>query len=332
MRFLIVRPDNIGDVVLTFAIPALLKAHYGEQAQIIYLTREYTKAVVDAFPAIDEWASYDELKKLSEPDAIKFIKNLCADVYIPLRQDEYLTRLAYKAGIPIRLGHIYRTYFLRYSNRLIFRFKRKKCEHHQAQTELQYFKALNLRSQYSREELQKIIRLEPKPFESVDKFLSDKVFHLVVHPGNNGNTIAWSKENFAKLISMVPPSVKIYITGSAKEKDTFGELLNAHPNTVDLFGKMPLDEYLYFLSKVNGLLVGSTGPLHLAAALNTPVIGLFPPHADMNVMRWGALSERAINIEAAPCEHYEKEIRCQDLHTVSPEQVYGVMQKEWGMS
>lgn len=329
MRFLISRTDNIGDVVLSFPVAAILKQKFGKDAEIIYLTRDYTKAVVEACPDADQFISMDYLKSLSDEKAAEYLKSLNIDVFIPLYQDEYLARLAYKAKIPTRLGHAHRLYFLRFANKIIWRMKRKKCELHQAQMNLQYLKAFKLPWEYTREEIGKLIHLNPKPAAEVDALLTPGEFHLVIHPGNNGHTIGWSKESFGKLISMLPSHIKVYISGSAKEKETYGDLLKLHPNTVDLFGKMPLAQYIYFLSKVDGLVVGSTGPLHLAAALKTPAIGLFPPHQDLDVKRWGALSNQVINIEAAPCEHFNKGERCQDLHMIQPEAVLKTMQERW---
>ncbi|MGH7442656.1 MAG: glycosyltransferase family 9 protein, partial [bacterium] len=37
---------------------------------------------------------------------------------------------------------------------------------------------------------------------------------------------------------------------------------------------------------------GSTGPLHLAAAQETPVLGLYPPLRAMSALRWGPLGSR----------------------------------------
>jgi heptosyltransferase III len=329
MRFLITRTDNIGDVVLSFPLAALLKQHFGKEAQIVYLTRNYTKAVVEACPDVDEFISDDYLISLPDEEAIAYLKSLNIDVFIPAYQAAYLSRLAYKAKIPTRLGHVHRFYFLRYANKILWRFKRKRCELHQAQMGLQYLKAFKLPWQYTREALISLIHLNPKPSNDVDALLTPNELHLLVHPGNNGHTIGWSKESFAKLISMIPPHIKVYISGSSKEKELYGDLLKLHPNTVDLFGKMPLEQYIYFLSKVDGLVVGSTGPLHLAAALKTPVIGLFPPHQDLDVKRWGALANEAINIEAAPCEHFNKGERCQDLHMITPEAVLKTMEQHW---
>jgi ADP-heptose:LPS heptosyltransferase len=327
MRYLLARTDNIGDVVLSLPVATLLKKHYGTEAQIIYLARDYTKAVVEACPEVDEFISHDYLKSLSEEDAIAYLKSLNIDVFIPLYQDGYLTRLAAKAKIPKRLGHAYRFYFLRYANKIIWRFQRKKCELHQAQMNLQYLKGLKLPWEYTRESLSTMAHLRPKPSSKIDELLATDEFKLVLHPGNNGHTIGWSKESFKKLISLLPAHIKIYISGSLKEKDHYGDLLSAHPNTVDLFGTLSLAEYITFLSKVDLLVVGSTGPLHLAAALKTPCLGLFPPHQNLDVKRWGALSATATNLEAKPCEHSKKGKRCQDLHMISPEEVFYILEQ-----
>ncbi|MBC8084972.1 MAG: glycosyl transferase, partial [Hymenobacter sp.] len=48
-----------------------------------------------------------------------------------------------------------------------------------------------------------------------------------------------------------------------------------------------------FLSEADGLVAGSTGPLHLAAALGRYALGLYPPIRPMHPSRWAPLGPHA---------------------------------------
>jgi ADP-heptose:LPS heptosyltransferase len=197
----------------------------------------------------------------------------------------------------------------------------------------QYFKGLGLPHTLPREEMAALIRLKPfKPSEKAKALIDPKAFNLVIHPGISGrNTLPWPAARFAELMKLLPVSVKVFVTGSEKEGETFGDLVKHHPNAVGVFGTLTLSELTDFLSLVDGVVVNSTGPLHISAALGTKVIGLFPPQKDLNVERWGAVGKHVINIEAPHCEQSRKGERCDCMTKITPEQVFAVMQKEWGM-
>ncbi len=332
MHFLIGRTDNIGDVILTFPIAAKLKEYYPD-AKVTFLVRNYTKDIVERCPDIDTYLSEDDLKALSHEERIAKIKSLNFDVFLPIQPNKDHTLWAKKAGIPVRVGHIHRNYFLLHSNRLIWRIKRKRTDMHQVQLCLQYLKGLKLPHTLPREQMSTLIRVKPfEPAAKVKALLDPKKFNLVLHPGTSGkNTLEWPKEHFAGLMRLLPDSVKVFVTGSAKEKERFGDLLENHPNAVGLFGDLSLSELTDFLSVVDGVVVGSTGPLHISAMLGTKVIGLFPPQQDSDVKRWGGVGSQVINLEAPHCKESLKGIRCGCMVKITPEQVFQTMQEQWGI-
>ena len=61
-------------------------------------------------------------------------------------------------------------------------------------------------------------------------------------------------------------------------------------------GKMKLDELISFISKADGLVAASTGPLHIAAALGKHALGIYPPIRPMHAGRWGPLGIHAETI------------------------------------
>jgi ADP-heptose:LPS heptosyltransferase len=59
-----------------------------------------------------------------------------------------------------------------------------------------------------------------------------------------------------------------------------------HPNFIDLTGQLELGELMSLIQSVDGLLASSTGPLHLAATLATPCVGLYGKEAPVWPERW----------------------------------------------
>lgn len=96
----------------------------------------------------------------------------------------------------------------------------------------------------------------------------------------------WPIENFielAKRILISNHSTKIVITGT-KEEYPLGEQIvkTCGTRVVNCCGKFKIDELPYLIKKLNLLITGDTGPMHLAIALQVPTISLFSA-ADSNI-------------------------------------------------
>lgn len=89
----------------------------------------------------------------------------------------------------------------------------------------------------------------------------------------------WPFENFAATAKQIlaSPSVKIAIFGGAADAtlcDQLARELNS-PRVTSLAGKTTLPELAAHLKSCKLLLTNDTGPMHLAAAVGTPVVALF---------------------------------------------------------
>ena len=60
-HIIISRTDNIGDVVLTLPLAALLKQYY-PQCKVSFLARNYVKDLVLSCPAVDAFINWNEIK------------------------------------------------------------------------------------------------------------------------------------------------------------------------------------------------------------------------------------------------------------------------------
>lgn len=102
----------------------------------------------------------------------------------------------------------------------------------------------------------------------------------------------------------------MFVTGTAAEGEELAAWLAHHAAflAADLTGQLSLPQLLAFVAATDGLVAGSTGPLHLAAALGRHALGLYPPIRPMHPGRWAPLGPRAEFIV------FDKP-RCEDCRT-----------------
>ena len=88
---------------------------------------------------------------------------------------------------------------------------------------------------------------------------------------------------------------RIVITGMPSEERTLRRVLEGSGSSfVSLVGRLSLGLLAALLARARLFISNSTGPLHLATALGTPVIGLYPPIRPMSAPRWGPYGANAI--------------------------------------
>jgi ADP-heptose:LPS heptosyltransferase len=70
----------------------------------------------------------------------------------------------------------------------------------------------------------------------------------------------------------------VALTGSSNERAVTSAAASGHgERVVDLAGRHDLSELAGVLSAADAVVVGNTGPAHLAAAVGTPVVSVFAP-------------------------------------------------------
>lgn len=103
--------------------------------------------------------------------------------------------------------------------------------------------------------------------------------YVVLIPGTNWPNKCWPATHFAALADKLYSKGLIpVITGGAAEQYIAQEIIqNMDIPAIDLTGKTSLLELAHILTHASAVVAGDTGPMHLAAAVNTPVVALFGP-------------------------------------------------------
>jgi ADP-heptose:LPS heptosyltransferase len=104
----------------------------------------------------------------------------------------------------------------------------------------------------------------------------DTAGYVVVHPGASVPARAASPERNAAYVEALAASGRpVVVTGGAAETGLCAQV--AGEAAIDLSGRLDLAELAAVLDAAAAVVVGNTGPAHLAAAVGTPVVSLFAP-------------------------------------------------------
>jgi ADP-heptose:LPS heptosyltransferase len=102
--------------------------------------------------------------------------------------------------------------------------------------------------------------------------------YVVVHPGASVPARAWSPAANTRLVARLAELGRaVVVTGGPSERDLCARVAAGAPGTVDLSGATDLAGLAGVLAGADAVVVGNTGPAHLAAAVGTPVVSIYAP-------------------------------------------------------
>jgi heptosyltransferase-3 len=320
---IISRTDSIGDVMLTLPMAGIIKKQY-PNCRVVFLGRSYTKAICNCCEHIDAFLNWDEIKGMSETDAVAFFKAQHADAIVHVFPDKAIARLASNAKIPQRIGTSHRLYHWWTCNRLI-NFTRKNSKEHEAQLNLKLLPGIGLEVQPSCAEINLFTgftRLPALP-TAFSKLVDSDKFNLVLHPRSKGSAREWGLENFSRLVSLLPPDrFKVFVSGTREEGESMRTFIESHPIVTDLTGKLTLEEFIAFLAATQGIVAASTGPLHVASALGKKAIGIYAPMVPIHPGRWAPIGVHAeYLVKNVSCTDCVRSGDCHCIREITPEAV-----------
>ena len=278
------RTDSIGDVILAMPMAKILKDKF-PSIKIALLGKAYTKAAAnaciyfDAFIDVEDFLTTQITISGKQPQAI-----------IHLNTVSKIAKRAKELKIPVRVGTAGRLYHWQTCNYLV-KFSRKRSELHEAQLNLKLLKPFGITRNFSLKTIAQsygLKQLQPLKNEYAALIKNDK-FNVIIHPKSQGNAREWSIESFIDLIQLLDADkYNIFVSGTEAEKKFIQPLFEAVKNKVtDIVGRIPLDQFISFVNKCDGVVANSTGPIHIAAALGKDAIGIYPPLKPKHAGRWG---------------------------------------------
>ncbi len=295
-NLLIIRTDRIGDVVLTLPIAKVIKTHF-PQCRITFMVREYTAPILYKHPYVDEVLILKEdNNKINLSDNIKELRGREFDTCITVSPSFKIAALTVLSGIKNRIGTGYRWYSFLFNNKIFEH--RKYGEKHELEHNLRLLSFFGIDDKEEKKNLSFDIHVDEKSSSSVDTVLKAKGIDvagklLIIHGGSGGSAIDLPLPKMRELAAMLNELSGTYVllTGAEKEKELCKEL-EVGENIVNLAGEFSLRELIALISKSEVLIANSTGPIHLAAALDKFTVGFYPKIASCSKERWGPYTEK----------------------------------------
>jgi heptosyltransferase-3 len=293
--FLVSRTDAIGDVVLTLPVCGMLKQlHPG--SRVVLIGRSYTAAVAAACPWVDEFV---ELQAKSSVAVLAAqLRSYAAAAIIHIFPNRLVASAAKQARIPVRIGTRNRLFHWLTCNRLVA-LSRRHSLLHESQLNLQLLQPLGFTQVPPLPAIAELVRLvpvvslPPRAQQLLDARQPGQL-NIVLHPRSRGSAREWGLPHFGQLARLLHAAGhRVFVTGTVDEGAELAAAgwLSEYKQylAADLTGEFALPEFIAFIAAADGLVAGSTGPLHLAAALERHALGLYPPIKPMHPGRWAPL-------------------------------------------
>ena len=154
-----------------------------------------------------------------------------------------------------------------------------------------------------------------------------------LQPGARWLNKRWPTEHFAALAQRLAedPSLRIVVFGGRDDAALAAPIAAAVPGRIhNLCGRIGLPELVEWLRVCSVLVTNDTGPMHIAAALGTPVVAPFGPTAAERTGPYGQLdSVLRVSLPCAPCLkptcRLGEPMAC--LRRIGPEWVHGEVRR-----
>jgi len=296
-RLLISRTDRAGDLLLTLPVFAAARAAWPE-IELIAHVRAYTAPLLRGQPEVDETIidpaepGLPGLRRL-----VRLFREAAPDAAIIVHPAPRVLLAAWFAGIPIRVGRASNVWQFLLNRR--FAQHRSRNERHEFQYNLDLLTGLGLEPI----EFTPWVQLRQQAFSAGHDLLVASGWQpfsapatVCVHPGHGGSAFNLAPGQYLDLCSrLLARKLSVVVTFGPEEAcllPLFKTL--KHPRFHLVTNAPDLEALAGLLQHVDAFAGGSTGPLHLAAALGKPTAAFFPPVPGMTPKRWGPVGNQSL--------------------------------------
>ncbi|HEY7499404.1 MAG TPA: glycosyltransferase family 9 protein [Vicinamibacterales bacterium] len=352
MNILLIRLRMIGDVVFTTPLPRALKRAFPD-SRLTYLVER------DAAPVVAGNPHLDELLVVQRPsgwrrlrDDVTLARTLRAarfDVVIDLHGGPRSSWLAWATGAPQRIGYDIAGRSWHYT-RTVHR-PRGLEPRHSVVNQWALLTAIDGWPFPAPDPTRDAVEMALDP--AADRRIADRLRKagvdarhtvIVIHVSAGNPFRRWPEPAFARLVTALASadSRRRIILSSGPSDRTAADRIAASargllgpdraPRVLE-FGDIDLAEIRALVARSGLFIGGDTGPLHIAAATATPIVGIFGPTLPERSAPWRdprAITE-SIEIKGLPCRPCEQrtcepgDFRC--LTRLDPESVIAAAER-----
>lgn len=290
MNVLVVRPDGIGDVVLSLPVASQLR-QLVPGVTIGFLTSPVVAPILDHHPDVD----YVRTVRWEDPLAeVRRAFSDGIDAAIFLKPFRRLMWAAFRARVPVRVATGFRWYSV-LANRRIYEH-RSDFSKHESEYNIGMLRGLGLPPGQVVRPVLRLTEVERRQGE--ERWSEGLRPRVVIHPGGI-SARRWKPEHYRDLaFTLIRQGFGVALTGSEAERTQFDqEALGPGPlpsGVLNRMGQLSVRELMAVIATAHVVVSGATGPAHLAAALGVANVALFDPRRNNLPTRWKPLGSGVV--------------------------------------
>jgi lipopolysaccharide heptosyltransferase II len=270
-RILVIKLRAIGDVLLSTVVLKNLRAAF-PQATIDFLTERPSREVLAGNPDLHETVIFDP-KQESGPGLIAMIRRRRYDLVLDLFGNPRSAIVTLLSGARYRVG--YRFSWRRHCYTIVV--EPRGGEVHNTEFNLDALRAIGVPIVSSRPQFP--VSEEAEQF--ADAFLREAGLAgrtvVALNPGGGWYTKRWRAAQFAQLGAMVRPDARVLLIWGPGEREEAERVRTLMGGDALLIPPTNLKQLASILKRCSLLVTNDSGPMHIAAAMDTPVVAIFGP-------------------------------------------------------
>jgi heptosyltransferase-3 len=331
-RILVIKLRHIGDVLLTVPVFRALRKNFPD-ARISALVNSGTEDVLSGHPCVDEIMVFDRKIKnkvtigryADELSFLKTIRGKRFDMAVDLTSGDRAALISFLSGAKYRLAYD--------PGAKGFRGKRLLYSHRAARDSGKHmvFQNIEVIRQFgiAADDLSVDFFVPEVARRTAFTVLSENNIHekdriVHIHPTSRWLFKCWKDEFMAEIIQrLLDMDMAVVVTSSAEQQEIekTGKILSMvgkSPRLIDLRGKTSIKEVAAVAEQADLFFGVDSAPMHIAAAVGTPVVALFGPSGAFN---WGPWDNHEESRARFPYPS-RSGVQVSGMHTV--------IQKDWG--
>jgi len=341
-RILFVRLDRIGDVLLSLPAIHAVRRRF-PKAKLTAMVRPYAQSIVERSEDVDDVMVYDYRDRAGQHRfplgyfrLLHEIRKRKFDMVFVLHPTLRSHVLCFLAGIPRRVGYAVRGNWLLTETTPD---RRHLGTQHESDNVLDLVKPFALHDGPKRLKFS----LHPEDSREAKEALASEGMgsnerYFVFHPGTSHRSKQWPRERFLRLGHLLQETwgYGIVLVGDGRHTALNRWICDAMGGRcLDLSGRTSVVRLAAVLSGCEILVSNDSGPVHLAVAVERPVISIFGrSEPGLGPGRWGPLGEncRAIqkDVGCVVCLADKCTIDFECLKAVWPEEVFDAVRSLLG--
>ena len=319
-RVLVVRTDKLGDFMLTWPALALLRRAL-PNSHIAVLVSESSEAMACACPFVDD-VLVD--RGQAHADLAEGIGKGGFGAAVVLFSTMRVALALWRAGVAYRLAPATKLSQVFFNHRLLQRRSLSiKPEHdYNVDVVLRFVKDHGLDAPD--------VLVGPYltfPFSVIEAVstdlraaygIPDDALQVIVHPGSGGSARNLPPAAFAGLVDRLVSSRQLFVLvtagpGEEGQAELVRDQISSHRAAVHV-SKEGLLAFTKVLATGEVFISGSTGPLHIAGAINVPTAAFYPRRRSSTALRWQTTNQPSHRLAFSPPENAgESEMTAIDL-------------------